>query len=150
MLLLPLFNATLRPCPESPAAFRNHAQGWFYAGCQRVAHDFSRSANPEADLAAPDGRVCGSFRATQVQGPPLLSRRLRWFLVALVLEQGLLARSALAQVQRAAVGPHRASASGQAAREAAQTVYGGVSEQMPGFRGGSYRAALPYVQQRLV
>ncbi|WP_125916405.1 energy transducer TonB [Hymenobacter coccineus] len=73
--------------------------------------DFTQSQNPAADLAAaraaaPDGRVCGRFAGAQVQGPPPLTRRLRWFVVALVLvvAQGLSAREALAQVRQGA--PH--------------------------------------------
>ncbi|GAB3853322.1 hypothetical protein GCM10028822_21980 [Hymenobacter terrigena] len=79
MLLLPTFNAVLQPCTVGPAAFRAHAQGHFCDSCQRVVQDFSQSENPVADLAAartaaPDGRVCGSFRATQVQqSPPTLT-----------------------------------------------------------------------------
>ncbi len=104
MLLLPTFNARLLPCPESWAAMTPAAQGRHCVRCQRVVQDFSQSTNPAADLAAaraaaPDGRVCGRFAGAQVQGPQPLLRRLRWFLVALVLAQGLGAREALAQVQ---------------------------------------------------
>lgn len=115
LLHLPTFNATLNPCPVSPATFTPHAQGHFCGSCQRVVQDFSQSDNPLADLAAarassPDGRVCGSFRREQVVVPPAptLSRRLRWFLMALVLVvgQGLTAREALAQVRRPV--PHKA------------------------------------------
>jgi protein TonB len=72
-----------------------------------VVQDFSHSENPLADLAtaraaSPDGRVCGSFRREQTAPlpAPTLSRRLRWFLMALVLVlgQGLTAQQALAQV----------------------------------------------------
>jgi len=108
MLLLPTFNARLQPCAVSAAAFTPHAQGQFCRQCQRVVQDFSHSADPVADLAAaraaaPDGRVCGSFAATQVQRPRL-TQRLRWFVVALVLVvgQGLSAREALAQVRKQA------------------------------------------------
>jgi TonB family protein len=109
LLHLPTFNATLSPCPVGPAAFTPHADGKFCSSCQRVVQDFSQSENPVADLAAaraasPDGRVCGSFRREQVAAPPAptLSRRLRWFIMALVLvvSQGLTAREALAQVRR--------------------------------------------------
>jgi len=109
LLRLPTFNATLNPCPVSPATFMPHADGGFCGSCQRVVQDFSRSANPLADLASaraasPDGRVCGTFRRAQIVAPPAptLSRRLRWFLVALVLVvgQGLTAREALAQVRK--------------------------------------------------
>lgn len=114
MLLLPVFNAALRPCPVSPAEFAPHPQGNFCGQCQRVVHDFSHSTDPRADLAAaraaaPDGRVCGTFSREQLVMPPVLtlSRRLRWFVAALVLvvAQGLTAQEALAQVRRAT--PHR-------------------------------------------
>ena len=119
LLQLPTFHATLSPCPVGPAAFTPHADGKFCSSCQRVVQDFSRSENPVADLAAaraasPDGRVCGSFRREQVMVPPAptLSRRLRWFVLALVLVvgQGLTAREALAQVRKPVphkVMPHR-------------------------------------------
>jgi protein TonB len=106
---LPTFNATLNPCRVNPAAFTPHADGKFCSSCQRVVQDFSQSENPMADLAAaraaaPDGRVCGTFRREQVVVPPIpaLSRRLRWFVMALVLVvgQGLTARQALAQVRK--------------------------------------------------
>jgi protein TonB len=106
---LPTFHATLNPCPVGPAAFTPHPDGKFCGSCQRVVQDFSRSENPAADLAAaraasPDGRVCGSFRREQVAVPPVsnLSRRLRWFVIALVLVvgQGLTAHEAWAQVRR--------------------------------------------------
>ncbi|GAA4348000.1 hypothetical protein GCM10023185_03510 [Hymenobacter saemangeumensis] len=111
MLLLPTFNARLNPCPVGPEAFTPQDQGRFCGQCQRVVLDFSQSADPVADLAAaraaaPDGRVCGSFRASQVAAPPL-SRRLKWFVLALVLivGQGLTAREGLAQVRQATVVP---------------------------------------------
>ncbi len=109
MLLLPAFNARLLPCSEAWAAMTPNAQGRHCARCQRVVLDFSHSTDPTADLAAaradmPDGRACGRFSAAQVQGPRPLTRRLRWFLVALVLvvAQGLSAREALAQVRQGA------------------------------------------------
>ena len=104
MLLLPTLNAALNPCPVSPATFEAHPQGHFCGQCQRVVLDFSQTTTPLADLAAaraasPDGQVCGRFAASQVQRSPTLSRRLRWFVAALVLVvgQGLTAREALAQ-----------------------------------------------------
>jgi TonB family protein len=108
MFLLPTFDATLRPCPVGPAEFMPHAQGSYCGHCQRVVQDFSQSRNPVADLAAaraasPDGRVCGSFRRIQVAAPPTLTRRMKWFVLALVLVvgQGLTAQEALAQVHTA-------------------------------------------------
>ncbi|WP_460555088.1 energy transducer TonB [Hymenobacter daeguensis] len=65
-----------------------------------------------ARAAAPDGRVCGTFRREQVVAlpAPALSRRLRWFVVALVLVvgQGLTAHEALAQVRKPV--PHKTTA----------------------------------------
>ena len=114
MLLLPTLNAALNPCPVSPATFEAHPQGHFCGQCQRVVLDFSQTTTPLADLAAaraasPDGQVCGRFAASQVQRSPTLSRRLRWFVAALVLvvAQGLTAREALAQVRRTT--PHRSA-----------------------------------------
>ncbi|HEX8504615.1 MAG TPA: energy transducer TonB [Hymenobacter sp.] len=114
MLLLPTFNATLAPCSVGSAAFSAHPQGHFCGQCQRVVQDFSRSQHPAADLAAAraasaDGRVCGTFRREQIAArpTPTLSRRLRWFLMALVLVvgQGLAAQEALAQVRKPV--PHK-------------------------------------------
>lgn len=161
MLLLPVFNATLQPCAVSPAAFRPHAQGRFCDSCQRLVHDFSQSTAPAADLAAaraaaPDGRVCGSFRKAQVLVVAPLSRRLRWFLVALVLvvAQGLTAREALAQVRQAAKGQAAACRADRAPLNSTQDknlVYGAVMEQMPVFQhGGGNREVITYIQQRVV
>ena len=117
MLLLPTFRARLLPCSESWAALTPTAQGRHCARCQRAVQDFSQSADPAADLAAaraaaPDGRVCGRFAGAQAQPPPPLTRRLRWFVVALVLvvAQGLSAREALAQVRQGAKGQAMAKA----------------------------------------
>jgi TonB family protein len=116
MLLLPTFNARLNPCPMSPAEFTAHDQGRFCGQCQRVVVDFSQSLSPALDLAAaraasPDGRVCGSFKISQVATPASLTRRLKWFLLALVLivGQGLTAQEALAQVRKASPGKHAAA-----------------------------------------
>jgi len=172
MLLLPTFNARLNPCLASAAAFTPHAQGQFCSQCQRVVQDFSQSVDPVADLAAaraasPDGRVCGSFRAAQVQRPKL-TRRLRWFIAALMLVvgQGLTAREALAQVQRAATtAPAKPSASSNKRvvaahplrsdklvmkKDHADTVYGVMVEQMPEFQGGGAQKVVQYIQQRVV
>src|SRR6476661_518450 len=110
MLLLPTFNARLNPCPVGPEAFTPHAKGRYCGQCQRVVIDFTQAADPVAELTAaratsPDGRVCGSFRVSQVQAPTL-SRRLKWFVLALVLivGQGLTAQEAVAQVRKAGAG----------------------------------------------
>ena len=180
MLLLPLFNAKLHPCPVSTAAFTPHPQGNFCGQCQRVVHDFSQSTAPRADLAAaraaaPDGRVCGRFGAAQVQAAPTLSRRLRWFVAALMLvvAQGLTAREALAQVRRA-IPTHRprpATAAKHVLASPTQTqtaasgyfadgivievprgpddiIYTSV-QQMPIFRGGDAATLMAHIQQQV-
>jgi TonB family protein len=180
MLLLPTFNARLQPCPvRAAAAFTPHPQGNFCGQCQRVVQDFSQSTDPVADLAAaraaaPDGRVCGSFAASQVQRPKL-TQRLRWFVVALVLVvgQGLTAREALAQVRKVPPKhPVKSTAQPQAidvpevtgiimAREVeappglfppstpdSLKVYS-YAEQMPGFRGGSLADLVAYIQKNV-
>ncbi|MDB5267225.1 MAG: hypothetical protein JWP58_265 [Hymenobacter sp.] len=171
MFLLPTFNAVLQPCAVGPAAFRAHARGHFCDSCQRVVQDFSQSENPVADLAAaraaaPDGRVCGSFRAAQVQQtPPTLTRRLKWFLVALVLVvgQGLTAQEALAQVRRAAPKPRPVHAPTKPAPRqvlvGANTPIGIImaepdslrkrtsAEVMPTFRGGDNNSLVAYLAQ---
>lgn len=176
MLLLPVFNAKLNPCPVSPAEFSPHPEGNFCGQCQRVVHDFSHSLNPRADLvaaraAAPDGRVCGTFSREQLAKPPLptLSRRLRWFVAALVLvvAQGLSAREALAQVQSGGTGgpvpvalpsairpitssPTPDSTAANAAADVVEKIYGVIVEEMPSLHGGSSREIVQYIQQRIV
>jgi TonB family protein len=175
MLLLPTFNARLNPCPVSPAAFTTHEQGHFCGQCQRVVKDFTQSLNPVADLAAaraasPDGQVCGTFRRSQVAAHPPLTRRLKWFLLALVLVvgQGLTAQEALAQVRRPVAAPLYHSAIPARSERSVPPpmlrgdtldlpanpqptmVYGSVVEQMPSFRGGGSRAIVTYIQQQVV
>lgn len=170
MLLLPTFQAKLNPCPVNPTEFTPHPQGNFCGQCQRVVHDFSQSTNPRADLAAaraaaPDGRVCGRFGAAQVQAAPTLSRRLRWFVAALVLvvAQGLTAQEALAQVQSCGTGgptPVAAPSTSQprssspapepTADDTSGHIYGMISEQMPSLHGGGSREVMQYIQQRIV
>lgn len=159
MLLLPTFNAALQPCAVGSAAFQAYAQGHFCSSCQRVVQDFSQSQNPVADLAAaraaaPDGRVCGSFRATQVLAPPpTLTRRLKWFLVALVLVvgQGLTAREALAQVRGAVIKTPVKTAVVQSKEPKQPDVFFGVVvEDMPSFRGGGTREVVQYIQRQIV
>ena len=170
MLLLPTFDAALRPCLVNPAEFAPHPQGHFCGQCQRVVHDFSQSANPGADLAAaraaaPDGRVCGRFGAAQVQAAPALSRRRRWFVVALVLvvTQGLTAREALAQVRSCGSGgpvPTNGPATGQTValppttppadpNGSARFVLGVVVDTMPSLHGGGRREVMRYMQQQI-
>ena len=180
MMLLPTFDATLRPCLINPAEFAPHPQGNFCGQCQRVVHDFSQSTTPRADLAAacaaaPDGRVCGRFAAAQVQTAPSLSRRQRWFVVALVLvvAQGLTAPKALAQVRKTtlahrpypatapkhAIGPPtrtQTMASGEVIdgmvierpKAPSNAIYTYV-QQIPTFRGGDVTALMAHIQQQV-
>ena len=109
MLLLPIFNVTIRPCLVGSIAFTGHEQGHFCGNCQRVVRDFNQSLNLMSDLvatsaASPDGRVCGQFQRSQTLDPHTLTRRLKWFLLALV--QGLTAQEALAQAKQVAAPPH--------------------------------------------
>ena len=124
-----------------------------------------------ARAAAPDGRVCGSFGQKQVA--PLLTRRLRWFVVALVLvvAQGLTAREALAQVRKPV--RHAVPAKKRPARPPAEQVeleYGlttsGIvmeeappsasdtatirtyAEVMPTLPGRDYPQTVAYIQQQ--
>lgn len=167
VLLLPTFNSTLTPCPVDAAAFEAHPQGHFCGHCQRVVQDFSQSQHPAADLAAAraasaDGRVCGRFGAAQVLAPLPFTRRLRWFVVALVLVlgQGLIAREALAQVRRRlsrrpahqsipSPGQRTPATLPSLTDENPNIVYGNVSEKMPSFRGGGMREVVAYVQQQV-
>ncbi|MBO2012280.1 energy transducer TonB [Hymenobacter negativus] len=166
LLQLPVFEALLAPCSVSAAAFTNHEKGHFCSSCQRVVQDFSHSENPAVDLAAaraasPDGRVCGSFQRGQVLVPtaPTLSRRLRWFLMSLVLVvgQGLTAREALAQVSKPL--PHNMRTVSlpenvptplpAVADENSGVVYGAIVELMPSFRGGGQRELVAYIQKHI-
>ena len=167
MLLLPMFNAALQPCPVGLAHFTAHEKGHFCGRCQRLVQDFSQSPNPLADLAAaraaaPDGRVCGMFNQAQKVAPQPLTQRLRWFLVALVLvlDQGLTAREALAQVRNTTLkkplksatihseGQKQKTLSSQAKQS--DVFFGMVVEQMPSFRGGGMREVVQYMQQQIV
>ncbi len=148
MLLLPTFNARLLPCSEAWAAMTPQAQGRHCVRCQRVVQDFSQSANPTADLAAaraaaPDGRVCGRFAGAQVQDPQPLTRRLRWFLVALVVAQGLSAREALAQVRQGAPLKTRL------VKPVKPVELLGDVEALPSFHGGGNREIVDYIQRNL-
>ncbi|MBF9223828.1 energy transducer TonB [Hymenobacter ruricola] len=168
MLLLPTFNAVLNPCPVDRAALVAHPQGHFCGHCQRVVQDFSQSAAPVADLAAAraasaDGRVCGSFGRAQVAAPPTLTRRLRWFLLALVLVvgQGLTAREALAQVRWQGIDYTQEITKSErertlgSRRDSAALGYnplpflGIVNEVMPTFRGGGISKLVAYIQQQV-
>ena len=166
MLLLPTFNVTIRPCLVGSAAFTGHEQGHFCGSCQRVVQDFSQSLNPISDLAAasaasPDGRVREQFQRSQTLDPHTLTRRLKWFLLALVLVvvQGLTAQEALAQVKQVAATPYnkptaaapQAAPTALPADENPNIVYGEMMEIMPRLRGGgSKREVIQYLQRRIV
>ena len=180
MLLLPTFNVTIRPLIGS-IAFTGHEQGHFCGHCQRVVRDFNQSLNLMSNLAAtsaasPDGRVCGQFQRSQTLDPHTLTRRLKWFLLALVLVvvQSLTAQEALAQAKQVAAPPHRPRpttaqkhtndpptktrtvVSGDISdgmvidepRDPGNTVYTYV-QQMPSFQGGDMGNLVAYIQQQV-
>lgn len=178
MFLLPTFNATLHPCPVSRTAVKPHARGRFCGHCQWVVQDFSQSAHPTADLAAaraasPDGRVCGSSQTKQIMAQLTLTRRLKWFLLALVLVvgRGLTAQQALAQVRAATPRHHSPPLKRRPINvpTVTQTVIPGdvpegmvlegppvlgpkvyaYVEQMPTFRGGGMSELSAYIQQQV-
>jgi protein TonB len=156
---LPITNVRLSPCSVGPEQFTAIAGGHFCASCQRVVHDFTQATRAELEAlraAAPDGRLCGQFRLSQLAPDSRPARlrlrpRLRQFLLAavLILVQELSARQAWAQAQQRPVAPFRPPATEplyalpqpeqlQEPRPAPPTesvVFGGV-EQMPVFPGG--------------
>ncbi|SDY17542.1 energy transducer TonB [Hymenobacter psychrophilus] len=114
MLPLPLLNVRLQACSENWAQMTPAARGRHCAHCNRTVLDFTQATPADLEAAfqsAPDGRVCGRFRAEQLaadQPAPLPARpalrpKLRRFLVALVLVcgLGLSGREAVAQVRQA-------------------------------------------------
>lgn len=108
---LPIRNVRLAACPVEAEQLTPVAGGHFCASCQRPVHDFTQAdsaALAAAQAAAPDGRLCGRFRRSQLApdswpGQLQMRRRLRQFLLVavLVLVQGLSARQAWAQVKPA-------------------------------------------------
>ena len=183
MYVLPTLQATLARCPVSPAEFTAHPQGHFCGQCQRVVHDFTQLPAPRAALdaaraASVDGQVCGRFGAGQVGAAPRLSRRLRWFVAALVLvvSQGLTAREALAQCCAGTGGPVPVAASvsstrpvpiaapaarptpaqaaslpadSTAAPENANLFFGVVIEPMPTFQHQPMQTVAAYIGHRI-
>ena len=110
--LLPVTGGYLRPCSVAASELTPVSGGHHCASCQRVVHDFTNATAAEvaaARTASPDGRLCGRFRVNSAAGVPTLTRRLRWFVVALVLVvgQGLTAREALAQMRKPV--PHKST-----------------------------------------
>ena len=109
MLPLPLLNVLLQPCSEEWQQMTPTAQGRHCASCQRTVFDFTDKTQADleaARAAAPDGRLCGRFRAEQLAPPPRLRPKLRQFLVALVLVCGLGLTSGEAWAQVRKVGHH--------------------------------------------
>lgn len=103
--LLPVPGGYLRPCSVPAIALTPVAGGQHCASCQRLVHDFTRATAAEvaqAQAVAPDGWLCGRFRLPKPAPLPGFSRRLRCFVVALVLVVGcgLTAQEALAQVRQ--------------------------------------------------
>jgi protein TonB len=108
---LPITNARLSPCHEDWARMTPTEQGRYCRSCNREVVDFTHATAADlaqAQAAAPDGRLCGRFRASQLASPRQpLRPRLRQFLLAavLILVQGLSARQAWAQAQQRPVAP---------------------------------------------
>ena len=109
MLALPILNVRLQACPEAWQQMAPTAAGRHCAHCDREVVDFTRATAAElaaARAAAPNGRLCGRFRQSQLAAPPppRLRPKLRRFLVALVLVcgLGLTSREAWAQVRAGA------------------------------------------------
>ncbi|KAA9333154.1 energy transducer TonB [Hymenobacter busanensis] len=153
---LPIRNVHLHACHEDWQQMTPSAQGRHCASCNRQVVDFTHSTAADleqARAAAPDGRLCGRFRAGQLapESRPL-RLRLRWFLAALVLVmvQGLSAQQAWAQVSCSRppfaqpnkavplyVLPGQYPVRNPAAATFPQTVYVGmILEPMPEFQGG--------------
>ena len=129
MLPLPILNVHLQACHENWQQMTPTTQGRHCAHCNREVVDFTNSTAADleaARVAAPDGRLCGRFRQSQLAASrPQLRPKLRRFLVALVLVcgLGLSGREAWAQVRKGVkVAP-------------IQIVLGGV-ESMPEYPGG--------------
>ncbi|RSK37422.1 hypothetical protein [Hymenobacter metallilatus] len=117
-ILLPILNVRLQACAEDWQQMSPTEQGRYCGSCHRTVLDFTQGT--EADLAqayatSPDGRVCGRFRADQLNPASRLRAglrpRQRLFLAAvvLVLLQGFSARQAWAQLQAAHVCPPTSS-----------------------------------------
>ncbi|RTQ47151.1 energy transducer TonB [Hymenobacter gummosus] len=158
---LPISNVRLSACHVPAEQLTPVAGGHFCASCQRTVQDFTQASAAElarAQAAAPDGRVCGRFRLSQLApesrpAPLRLRPRLRQFLLAavLVLAQGLSARQAWAQLQPRPVAPFRPAATAplyqlpgslpapvapDTTKTPEPTVFGGMMEVMPVPPGG--------------
>lgn len=104
MLPLPILNVRLNACHADWQQMTPTAQGHHCAQCNRTVIDFTSSTQTDLEAAfqtAPDGRVCGRFRPSQLAPPPQLRPKLRRFLVALVLVCGLGLTSGAAWAQKA-------------------------------------------------
>lgn len=143
--LLPVTGGFLRPCTVPNRLLTPIVGGHHCQSCQRPVHDFTHATAADvaqAQRAAPDGRLCGRFVVQQPAWPGF-SRRLRCFVVALVLivGRGLTAQEALAQVQ--------AASSPRAERpRIMQDVPGTWVEQMPELKGGGGTPAIVRAVQR--
>lgn len=92
MLPLPILDVHLQSCSEDWQQMTPTAQGRHCASCQRTVVDFTDKTQTDLEAArdaAPNGRLCGRFRAEQLAPSPRLRPRLQRFLVALVLVYGL-------------------------------------------------------------
>ncbi|MBC6697427.1 energy transducer TonB [Hymenobacter puniceus] len=159
MLPLPILNVHLQPCSENWQQMMPTAQGRHCASCQRTVVDFTDKTQTDLEAArdaAPNGRLCGRFRAEQLAHPPRLRPKLRRFLVALVLVcgLGLTSGEAWAQVRKVELNtrfkpttelqlltpedfsPLSLTEAGQQPKQHEQIFLGIYVEQMPSFPGG--------------
>ncbi|RAK67994.1 energy transducer TonB [Hymenobacter edaphi] len=166
---LPVANVRLSPCHVAADQLMPVAGGHYCAECQRTVHDFTQASAAElaqARATAPDGRLCGRFRLSQLTAEsrpmrPQLRPRLRQFLLAavLVLLRGLTAGQAWAQVRQptaplyqlpgslpmpAAAAP--ADTTKRPSTEREQAVFGAVAEKMPQPQGG-WEGLMKFLQQ---
>ncbi|MBG8555153.1 TonB family protein [Hymenobacter guriensis] len=114
--------------------------------------DLTNSTQKILNVAAPNGRLCGRFRAEQLARPPKLRRRLRPFVIVLMLVcgLGLSAREAVGQflprTEQAIIGIRTitdvsAAALGlkiapSASQRQAKLLVSCILEPMPSFPGG--------------
>ena len=72
MLALPILHVRLQACPENWQQMTPTAAGRHCAHCDREVVDFTRATATDlaaARAAAPDGRLCGRFRQSQLAAP---------------------------------------------------------------------------------
>ena len=176
MFALPILNVRLQACPADWQQMAPTATGRHCAHCDREVVDFTRATAADlaaARAAAPDGRLCGRFRQSQLAAapPPRLRPRLRRFLVALMLVcgLGLTSREALAQMRagaKAAVKTESADLSkslkslpalqqsyelpSNISKPIEEQVWMGLYvEQMPEYKDGGMKGLLQFIAQNI-